>query len=104
MVLDRLRDAVDVSRSNCFVGVLHSRFLVPIDVGRLRQVRLFVVPRYELACGFQRSRCDAHGIGAHVGYQTDRALWTDVNPLVQLLRNPHSSCRREAEPFGGLLL
>ncbi|OPZ01303.1 MAG: hypothetical protein BWZ09_02745 [Alphaproteobacteria bacterium ADurb.BinA305] len=47
---------------------------------------------------------DAHGVGAHVGDQTDGALGADVDPLVELLGDSHRAPVAETELARGILL
>ena len=82
----------------------------------LRGLAGFVVPRLRRQVGFaklladkgpqraQRVMGDAHRVGPHVGDQADRIGLSDLQPLIELLGNPHGPRRGVAELVERFLL
>ncbi len=105
IALDVFRPVAHVGRPDGFVRLLGAHILLGgVCVGGVGKVVLGVVPLDERAHRRDRGVGDADGVGSHVGDQTDGALVTDVDALVQVLGRAHGAARGEAEALGGFLL
>src|SRR6266508_3481061 len=90
---NRLVRILNLRASPAFVNVLLIRQIAFVELGVDVLARLFD----------GRIR-HAHGVGAHVGDETDRPLLTQLHAFVQLLGGAHRAAGRETKLFGRFLL
>src|SRR2546429_1120439 len=88
------------------VRVLHPRVALPplVHHGGVGQVAFAVLLADVIARLGDGRIGHAYRVGAHVGDEAHGALLPDLDPLVQLLGEPHRDRGREAQLLGGFLL
>src|SRR6185437_3942802 len=91
------------SRPDGFVRFLRVLRLCLVDARLLGHLAAAIEPPGDFANLLDRLSRERDGVSAHVRYEADVAL-TEIDALVELLREPHGAPGVEAELAGGLLL
>ena len=105
VLANELRTAGRIGRPYRLVRVLRIlRFTIGVQTWTIGQILLPVHHPDVVASLSRGGGGDTGGIGAHVGDQPDATLFSELDSLVQVLRESHRTLGTEAEFFRGILL
>src|SRR5205823_2111358 len=105
ILANELRTAGRIRRTYRLVRVLSVlRFTIRVQAGTIRQILLPIHHPDVVPSLSRRGGGNTGGIGAHVGDQPDATLFSELDSLVQVLRETHGTLGTEAEFFRCILL